>query len=333
KKVLAYSTVSQLGFMVLAVGSGAYVAAIFHLMTHAFFKACLFLGSGSVIHAMHHEQDIRRMGGLKKKLPITAITFFISCLAIAGIPFFSGFFSKDEILFNALTTENAAGSVQWVAGVLGMLAAACTAFYMFRLYYLTFEGEYRGDEHTWHHAHEETSMTFPLVVLGVLAAIGGFVGLPHILGDVHALHHWLEPVFAASAPAFHYSHSAAAELAVIGVSVAIGIAGLLIARGMYKRPTAALPRAPVDAGWHRLLTNKYYVDEAYDVAFVRPMRATARFFHRVVDVVFIDGIFVRGSAIVVGAVGNILRLFQTGDVQAYVTVLVVGLMAALLVAV
>jgi len=303
-------------------------------MTHAFFKACLFLGSGSVIHAMHHAQDIRRMGGLRKKLPITAVTFFVSCLAIAGIPFFSGFFSKDEILFNALTTSHANGQVQWIAGALGFLAAACTAFYMFRLYYLTFEGEYRGDEHTWHHAHEERAMTFPLIVLGVLAAVGGFVGLPHILGDVHALHHWLSPVFAWTQDThFHYSHSAATELLVIGASVAIGLAGMLIARSMYKRPTAMLPRAPVEAGWHRVLTNKYYVDELYDFLFVRPMRATARFLHTVVDVGIIDGIFVRGTAKVVGAVGSILRLFQTGDVQAYVTVLVVGLMVALLVAV
>ncbi|MFO0751231.1 MAG: NADH-quinone oxidoreductase subunit L [Myxococcota bacterium] len=337
KKVLAYSTVSQLGFMVLAAGSGAYVAAIFHLMTHAFFKACLFLGSGSVIHAMHHEQDIRKMGGLRKKLPITAITFFASCLAIAGIPFFSGFFSKDEILFNAMTTSNAAGTTQWVAGLLGFLAAACTAFYMFRLYYLTFEGEYRGDHHTYDHAHEETAMTFPLIVLGVLATIGGFVGIPHLLGEhVHLLDNWLEPVFAGSVGLVHPLHGAEAtvpELLVIGISVLIGIIGLVMARSWYKVPAAALPRAPVEAGWHKLLTNKYYVDEAYDFLFVRPMRRTAKFLYEFVDVGLIDGVFVRGSAKVVGAVGSILRLFQTGDVQAYVTVLVVGLMAALLVAI
>ncbi len=334
KKVLAYSTVSQIGFMVLAAGSGAWVAAVFHLMTHAFFKACLFLGSGSVIHAMHHEQDIRQMGNLRKKLPITAGTFFVSCLAIAGVPFFSGFFSKDEILFNALTTTVGSGQhagLQTVAGILGFLAAACTAFYMFRLYYLTFEGEYRGDAHTWDHAHEEGAMTFPLIVLGFLAAFAGFLGIPHLIHGAHLLDAWLHPVFAGTVgitPLDHH-HALVPELTVIGISTLIGLTGMLIARRVYKRPAAELPRAPVEAGWHRLLTNKYYVDELYHAVFIRGIRALAKFFHEIFDVRFVDGLFVRGTAHLVGAIGGLLRKLQTGDVQAYVAVFMVGLAAAL----
>ncbi len=348
KKVLAYSTVSQIGFMVLAIGVGNFTGAIFHLMTHAFFKACLFLGSGSVIHAMHHEQDIRQMGGLRKKLPITNITFFVSCLAIAGIPFFAGFFSKDEILFNALSTSVGGGAPNYVAGIFGFLAAACTAFYMFRLYYLTFGGQYRGDPHVYDHAHEEAPMTFPLAFLGVLAAFGGFVGIPHIVPHMHALDAWLSPNFGwlgADGGPIHYLHAWHAdaqgvehfvpsagffELGVIVVSVIIGVVGMLVARTMYNVPTARLPRAPVDAGWHKLLTNKYYVDEFYGVAFIRPLSAVARFAYKVIDVGIIDGIFVRGSAIVVGFIGSLLRKLQNGDMQAYVTVLVVGLATALL---
>ena len=334
KKVLAYSTVSQIGFMVLAIGVGNFTGAIFHLMTHAFFKACLFLGSGSVIHAMHHEQDIRQMGGLRKKLPVTNITFFVSCLAIAGIPFFSGFFSKDEILFNAMTTQIAGNAPNIAAGVMGFLAAACTAFYMFRLYYLTFGGTYRGDPHVYDHAHEEGSMTFPLVVLGVLAAVGGFVGIPHLIPGAHALEHWLAPNFGWLSEALggpiHYSHNTIAEIVIILLSVGIGVAGLVIARGMYHRPASELPTAPVHARWHQTLTNKYYVDEFYDAVLVRPLRGLAQFMYKVVDVRIIDGVFVRGSAITVGLVGKGLRSLQNGDVQAYVTVLVVGLATALL---
>ncbi|HRE88710.1 MAG TPA: NADH-quinone oxidoreductase subunit L [Myxococcota bacterium] len=329
KKVLAYSTVSQIGFMVLAVGVGNYVGAIFHLMTHAFFKACLFLGSGSVIHAMHHEQDIRQMGGLRKKLPITNITFFVSCLAIAGIPFFSGFFSKDEILFNAIASHAIGGSPNYLAGIFGFLAAACTAFYMFRLYYLTFGGTYRGDPEVYDHAHEETAMTFPLAFLAVLAALAGFVGIPHIIHGAHALHAWLDPNFGWLADTrYYYSHSAPLEIGVMVGSSLIGLAGLFIAKRWYDR--ADLPVAPTQAAWHRVLTNKYYVDEIYDWAFVRPLRATASLLHKVVDVGFIDGVLVRGPAKALGFIGQRLRGLQTGDVQSYVTVIVVGLATALL---
>lgn len=183
KKVLAYSTVSQLGYMFLAVGMGAWTAAIFHLVTHAFFKACLFLGSGSVIEACHHNQDIRQMGGLKEKMPVTAKTFLVSCLAISGVPLFSGFFSKDEILLHAYVNASAwQEGINYVGYSMGLLAAFCTAFYMFRLYYLTFAGKFRGDHHTWkHHVGEVWIMSMPLVVLATLAAVAGFIGIPHVL--------------------------------------------------------------------------------------------------------------------------------------------------------
>jgi len=333
KKVLAYSTVSQIGFMVLAIGVGGWVGAIFHLMTHAFFKACLFLGSGSVIHALHHEQDIRKMGGLKKKLPVTRWTFLISCLAIAGVPLFSGFFSKDEILFFAATAHRVGGSPTIVIWVIASLAALCTAFYMFRLYFLTFEGRYRGDQHTWDHAHEEKVMNWPLIILGALAAFGGFLGIPHLIEKAHVLEAWLNPIFGwmfdTDNPAhlLAYSKSATLELGLIGVSVLIAFVGIGLAWKLYMGPR--LPVAPTDAWWHRILTNKYYIDELYDRTVVRPLRGSARFLYRVVDVKLIDGFFVRGSAKVVGKVGDGLRLLQNGDVQAYATGIVVGIAAIL----
>ncbi len=345
KKVLAYSTVSQIGFMVAAVGVGGYVAAVFHLMTHAFFKACLFLGAGSVIHALHHEQDIRKMGALKKKLKVTRWSFLISCLAIAGIPLFSGFFSKDEILFTAFTTSHwGADPKMYVFGML-LLAAFCTAFYMFRLYFLTFEGEYRGDKHTWDHAHEETVMNIPLMVLGFLAAAGGLLGLPHFT-HAHFLHGWLQPVLGfvkGKAPdgtplefiqvggenAFTYVHDTNTELMLMGLSVLVAAIGILLAWRLYKRPASELPKAPVDAWWHRLLSNKYYVDEFYDATIVRPLRGTANLLHKVVDVGLIDGLLVKGPAKTLGKIGDGLRMFQNGDVQAYATVVVVGMAAAL----
>lgn len=325
KKVLAYSTVSQLGFMVLAVGVGGFVAAVFHLMTHAFFKACLFLGSGSVIHAMHHEQDIRNMGGLKKKLPVTARTFFWSCLAIAGIPLFSGFFSKDEIMFRVFTNEGAAagGYVLWgIAAV----AAFCTAFYMFRLYYLTFEGEYRGDPHVLDHAHEEKVMNIPLLVLGGLAVVGGFLGIPHVVGHFHVLEGWLEPTFASAMSHVNESNNHSLEWILIGVSVAIAVGGWQLARKMYNVPSREdLPVAPVNAAWHRTLMNKYWVDELYDMLFVRTLVNGSRWLYRNFDKKIIDGVLVHGTARLFGLLGDGLRRLQTGSVQTYVTAVVVGI--------
>ena len=200
KKVLAYSTVSQLGYMFLACGVGAFAAGMFHLMTHAFFKALLFLGSGSVIHAMHHEQDIRKMGGLRKKIPITAWTFLLGCVAIAGIPPLAGFFSKDEILWKTYSTTAFPQWGPWLWAV-GFATAGMTAFYMFRLYFVTFEGECRADAETQKHIHESpATMTMPLVALAVLAVVGGLVGIPHSISalagvdDINYFEHWLEPV-------------------------------------------------------------------------------------------------------------------------------------------
>ncbi|PKN58381.1 MAG: NADH-quinone oxidoreductase subunit L [Deltaproteobacteria bacterium HGW-Deltaproteobacteria-14] len=333
KKVLAYSTVSQIGFMVVAIGVGSFVGAIFHLMTHAFFKATLFLGSGSVIHGLHHEQDIRKMGGLKKKFPVTRWTFLIACLAIAGIPFFAGFFSKDEILFFAATAHRQGAAPLTIVYIIAALAALMTAFYMFRLYFLTFEGTYRGDKHTWDHAHEEWVMNWPLITLAFLSTVGGFLGLPHFL-HAHVLDGWLEPLFGWMYSGGHehalyvLNHDMGTELALMGVSVVVALVGVGLAWHLYMR--GRLPVAPVEAGWHKLLTNKYYVDEFYDLAVIRPLRALARGLYRIVDVKIIDGIFVRGSAQLVSKIGDGLRVLQNGDVQAYATAIVVGLAAVLL---
>ncbi len=331
KKVLAYSTVSQLGYMVLAIGVGSFVGAIFHLMTHAFFKACLFLDSGSVIHGLHHEQDIRKMGGLKKKFPITARTFYISTLAISGIPLFSGFFSKDEILFTAATSSQNGAPPHTIPYILGALAALLTAFYMFRLYYLTFEGEYRGDAHTWEHAHEERVMTTPLIVLGFLAAFGGLLGLPIAVGHALGFEHWnilegfLAPVFSAAEHVFHYNHELGTEILYMGISVAIALLGWGVARSMYKRPNEKLPVAPVDAVWFKVLYNKWYVDEIYDALVVRPFAKLSDLAYRGIDRAIIDKGLVHGVAKLADVAGAGLRQLQTGDVQAYVTAVVVGL--------
>ncbi len=322
KKVLAYSTVSQLGFMVLGVGVGAFVAAIFHLMTHAFFKACLFLGSGSVIHALHHEQDIRQMGGLKERLPVTRWTFLASCIAIAGIPPLAGFWSKDEILFVAFTSQHpgVAPILYKIAWAMGMLAALGTAFYMFRLYYLTFEGEYRGDPHVLDDAHEESVMVWPLRILGILAIGGGLVGTPwaHVFGT------WLEPSLAGGMEWFHYSHDHGLEYTLMGVSAAIAVAGWFIARKVYLVPHERLPVAPVGAAWHRTLMNKWYVDELYEALITGPLRHLAGILHRVADVRLIDGLAVVGTARAIKAFGDLARRVQTGDVQTYATLVAVG---------
>jgi len=335
KKVLAYSTVSQIGFMVVGIGVGAFTGAIFHLMTHAFFKATLFLGSGSVIHALHHEQDIRKMGGLKKKLPVTRWTFLIACLAIAGIPVFAGFFSKDEILFFAATAHRSGAAPLTLVYIVSALAALMTAFYMFRLYFLTFEGEYRGDKHTWDHAHEEGVMNWPLIILAFLSTVGGFLGLPHFL-HAHVLDGWFEPLFGwlygghggHDHALYVLSHDAGTEIGLMAVSVVLALVGIGLAWRLYM--SGKLPVAPVEAGWHKVLTNKYYVDEFYDLVLIRPLRAVARFLYRIFDVKFIDGLFVRGSAQLVSKIGDGLRVLQNGDVQAYVTAIVVGLAAVLI---
>ncbi len=275
KRVLAYSTVSQLGYMFLACGVGAFVAGIFHLATHAFFKALLFLGSGSVIHGMSGEQDMRRMGGLKDKMPWTHKTMLVGCVAIAGIPPLAGFFSKDEILWSAFKVGGY-GRFVWM---LGFLVAGMTAFYMFRLYHLTFTGKFRGTHEQEHHVHESPpSMIVPLQVLAVGSVVAGFFGIPAAI-DVfkvgNAVEHFLEPVFEPAHEALAEAFSGpvpshGVELGLMVLSVVLAIAGILVARYLYQsRPEVPARLAASFSGLHRLLLHKYYVDEFYGSVFVR----------------------------------------------------------------
>ncbi|MEY3386641.1 MAG: hypothetical protein RIR53_1452 [Bacteroidota bacterium] len=326
KKVLAYSTVSQLGFMFVALGVGAFTAGVFHVMTHAFFKALLFLGSGSVIHGMHEEQDIRKMGGLKKYMPITYRTFLIGTLAIAGIPFFSGFFSKDEILWYAWLN---ASPVLWGVGV---LAALTTAFYMWRLTTLTFGGEERFDHHHVHPHESPATMTVPLIVLAVLSAVGGLLGVPHVLG--HALHfpnlleHWLEPIFRdgiALLPKHEGDHTSL-ELTLMAVSSVVAVIGILAARSVYSKgmDTANSIAGKLSSGY-KLLLNKYYVDEIYNMVVAGPIVAASRdFLWKIVDVVAIDGL-VNGSARSMGVLSGVLRRIQSGVAQNYALIMMIGI--------
>ncbi|MFT3748248.1 MAG: NADH-quinone oxidoreductase subunit L [Agriterribacter sp.] len=317
KKVLAYSTVSQLGYMFLGLGVGAYTGAVFHVMTHAFFKALLFLGAGSVIHAMHHEQDIRKMGGLKKALPVTHITFLIGCIAIAGIPPLSGFFSKDEILAAAFS----ASTVYWVAGVLG---AVMTAFYMFRLYATTFLGKFRGTHEQEHHLHESPkAMTIPLVVLAIFAAISGFIGVPAVLGGSHALEHFLAPIFAGSVKLQHpheISHNT--EYMLMGASVALAAIAILYAVSRYSKK----PELNDATGFGKVLENKWYIDELYDAIIVKPLRGISAFLNNIIEKLGIDGV-VNGVGRIVNYGSRQLRLLQSGQVGAYILIMVVAALA------
>lgn len=311
KKVLAYSTVSQLGFMFLALGCGAYTAAVFHVMTHAFFKALLFLGSGSVIHAMGGEQDIRNMGGLSKKLKITFITFLIGCIAIAGIPPFSGFFSKDAILLSAFVKNPVLYGV-------ALFAALLTAFYMFRLLFITFTGNFRGSEEQQHHLHESpAAMTIPLIVLAVLSIIGGFVGIPEVFmhgGD--KLGEFLSPVIAAQSE-HHVSHST--EYILMGLSTGLVLAMILFAWAKfrnYKRTEAT--------GFGKILENKWYVDEIYEAAIVKPIKKSGTFFSQVFDKKVIDGL-VNGVGRLLHYGSRQMRLLQSGQAGNYILLMVISM--------
>ncbi len=318
KKVLAYSTVSQLGYMFLGLGVGAYSAAVFHVMTHAFFKALLFLGAGSVIHAMGGEQDITKMGGLGKKMKITYVTFFIACLAIAGIPPFSGFFSKDEIL-------SATYAQSPLLYFLGLGGALLTAFYMFRLLAMTFNGKFRGTSEQEHHLHESPSaMTFPLIILAVLAAIGGFIGIPEIfVKNGNKFDDFLSPVFARSREILiEHELPHQTELILIVVSALLVIAVSIWAWNKFKNYK---PSADTDSSFVRLIKNKFYVDEAYDRLFVKPYRALGTFLNNVFDKKGIDGI-VNGVGRGVNYGSRQLRLLQSGQVGAYLLLMVIGLL-------
>ncbi len=326
KKVLAYSTVSQLGYMFLGLGVGAFAAGIFHVLTHAFFKALLFLGSGAVIHAMHEEQDIQKMGGLKKYLPTTYWTFFVAMLAIAGIFPLSGFFSKDEILWKTFSSGQ---TLLWAMGLFG---AALTAFYMSRLTSLTFEGEERFDHHRIHPHEAPKTMTVPLIILAVLSVFGGFVGVPHSLGGGNAIEHWLAPVFErAEAKLTSAPHAAgAAEYVLMVLSVAVGLGGVWLARRWYVSQREVPERLatryrPV----YDLLFNKYKVDELYDAIVVKPLHKTSELFlWKIFDVRIIDGI-VNGVPKMIAWFSNASRKVQTGIAQSYVFVFVLGVVIIL----
>lgn len=313
KKVLAYSTVSQLGFMFLALGTGNYVAAVFHVMTHAFFKALLFLGSGSVIHAMGGEQDIRNMGGLSKKLTITYVTFLIGCIAISGIPPFSGFFSKDAILLSAFEHNK-------ILYGIALFTAMLTAFYMFRLLFITFSGKFRGTQEQEHHLHESpAAITIPLIILAVLSIVGGFVGVPEALlhgGD--RLGEFLAPVIAPAKHANPVSHSTEYGLmALSSVLVIIMIIFAWFKFRNYQRSEAA--------GFGKVLENKWYVDELYDKIIVNPLHKFGGFLKSVIEKSVIDGL-VNGVGKAVNYGGRQLRLLQSGQAGSYVLLMVLSML-------
>jgi NADH-quinone oxidoreductase subunit L len=344
KRVLAYSTISQLGLMFLAMGVGAFGAGIFHLYTHAFFKALLFLGSGAVIHALHGEQDIRNMGGLKKYLPITYWTFLIGSLAIAGVPFLSGFFSKDEILYEAFHEGH---TMLWLVGA---VTSFLTATYMFRLVFLTFHGERRHGAPAPEHPEEEEpsahghaapshlhdappAMALALIVLAAGSVLAGYIGVPHALGGHNQLAAWLAPSFQAGGAAEEgavAAEEAALELTLMGVSSAIAIGGILLAAFIWlKRRSIAEALALRFGGLHRLLLNKYYVDELYDATVVTPIHVASReALWRGFDVRVVDGA-VNGMGAIVSAGSSVLRRLQTGSVRAYASSMFIGVVVIL----
>ncbi|KAA3631438.1 MAG: NADH-quinone oxidoreductase subunit L [Calditrichaeota bacterium] len=331
KRVLAYSTVSQLGYMFLACGVAAFTAGVFHLMTHAFFKALLFLGAGSVIHGMSDEQDMRNMGGLRKYMPVTFKTMFVATLAIAGIPGLSGFFSKDEILWKSFSSQFG-HPLFWVIGV---VTAALTAFYMFRLVYLTFYGKERMSAEAKSHIHESPkSMTVPLIVLAVLSVIGGWVGIPHIFGVTNYFEHWLEPVMAQTASAsgaeghalLAGGGDAGMEITLMVVSVLLVLISIFCAYLLYNKKTEiSTSLANKLSGVKSLLLNKYYVDELYGGIVIRPVIYLSLFLWKVFDVVIIDGL-INGMAGWYGDISDTFRKGQTGRVRTYATVFMFGVL-------
>ncbi len=360
KKVLAYSTVSQLGYMFLALGVGAFTAGMFHVLTHAFFKALMFLGSGAVIHSMHYAyhkihcpddaQDMRNMGGLKSKTPITFWTFLVGTIAIAGIPGFSGFFSKDEILWKAYSSPQG----HWLLWLIGVIAAGMTAFYMFRLLFMTFFNDCRSEEAAEHIHESPKTMTVPLIILAVLAALGGYLGVPHALGGSNLFHQFLNPVVGlgdgkllqdATTAVAHGAHQAVhvaghmaaaaghhgahhpplwVEYLLMVISVAAACFGILVAYFMYivnrEIPVALAEKY---AFVHRLLLNKWYIDELYDLVIISPLRGFSYFLWRGVDVGVIDGI-VNGVARIVGWSSSAVRYIQTGYIQSYAVSIIFG---------
>jgi NADH-quinone oxidoreductase subunit L len=314
KKVLAYSTVSQLGYMFMGLGASAYSASFFHVMTHAFFKALLFLGAGSVIHAMSDEQDIRKMGGLKSKMPITYITFLIGTIAIAGIPPFAGFFSKDEILAHLYHHDFA----MWCLAILG---SALTSFYMFRVFVLTFWGNFRGTDHQAGHLHESPfSMTFPLIVLAIMSAVGGLINLPEFAGGHEFLAHWLAPILPNSEGLGEVSWlslemGAPLLAAFIPAFLAIYIFGI----------QKNVPSEDANiTGIQKIIYHKFYIDEMYDLLIVRPVNTLSVFFHQIVDFLIID-LVVEGTGRLVKFSSSEFRKVQSGNVGFYLFMIVISI--------
>lgn len=325
KKILAYSTISQLGFMFIALGNFAFTIAIFHLMTHAFFKALLFLGSGSVIHSMKDEQDITKMGGLKSKMKITYLTFIIGALAISGIPPLSGFFSKDEILYKTMTESGA------LFYIIALFTAGLTAFYMFRLVVLTFEGKPRYNTNEIHPHESPAVITIPLIILAVLSAIGGSIGLPHYLGLPNLLEKFLASVFEKSlALKNSYSpevfHSVSFELILVVLSVIVAVAAIIFAYKKFSRKSSF----PESKGFAKVLENKYYVDEFYDKAIVNPvLKSSDVFFWKIFDMKIIDGLINSFSGTFLN-IANSWKKLQSGVIQDYTTATVAGIVIVIL---
>lgn len=321
KKILAYSTVSQLGLMFLGLGVGAYSSSVFHVTTHAFFKALLFLGAGSVIHAMGGEQDVRKMGGLKGKIKITYITMLLGTIAISGIPPFSGFFSKDEILAHVYEHSK----VLWF---LGMLASMLTAFYMFRMLFLTFWGTFRGTREQEHHLHESPkSMTVPLMVLAALSVLGGLLGLPEFWHQVNWIGEYLNPIISYKNPAI-LSH--AVEWFLMGIAVLSAIVVIYFTYALFVS-NKVLPAENEDKLklWQKWIYNKYYVDELYEKAIRKPLDLVSGLFYKFIDLQIVDGI-VNGVGSAVIGTGALIRRLQTGNIGFYVVSMVLGIALILL---
>jgi NADH-quinone oxidoreductase subunit L len=318
KKVLAYSTVSQLGYMFLALGVGAYTAGVFHVMTHAFFKALLFLGAGSVIHAMGGEQDIRNMGGLKGKLRITYLTFLIGCIAIAGLPPFSGFFSKDAILLSAYEHNK-------ILYGIALFGALLTAFYMFRLLFITFNGQFRGTEEQKHHLHESPwLMTVPLIVLAILSIAGGWIGIPELLmKGADQISHFLAPVI----PPVHHAAAEAypPEIMLMTLSTVLILAAILLAWFLFRNY-----QPKESKGFGKILENKWYVDELYEAILVKPLYRFAGFLNTWIETRIIDRI-VNGIGKSVQYGSRQLRLLQSGQVASYVLLMVLAMLLIFLI--
>ena len=320
KKVLAYSTVSQLGYMFMGLGASAYTASFFHVMTHAFFKALLFLGAGSVIHAMSDEQDIRRMGGLKSKMPITFITFMLGTIAIAGIPPFAGFFSKDEILASLYHHD----PVMWGLAILG---SALTSFYMFRVFILTFYGEFRGTEKQAHHLHESPiNMTLPLIILAVFSVGGGLINLPHFAGGNEFLAHWLAPLLPEAGEAGEVNFLSLEGGAPLLAAFLPAFLAIYVF-GMQK----SVPSEDAEiSGIQKVIYHKFYIDELYDMLFVKPIAFLSNFFFQVIDFLVID-LFVEGLGRFVKYASSEFRRAQTGNVGIYLFCMVAAIVVILFV--